>query len=180
MATIAASADATLVCIPGENFKQLCLESPEMAAEFEIKALGTKAGVGALLAHPRTRPLLTKTLDDEFSSENYHCGDLAEQYKAAFDAAPGADALNVLADAIYKRFIVTDTEELINMSAKATKGLKKHFDEPPPGGPPRDLWDATQKCISNNLRGNLQRFCVTPDYKKILEDFHVYAKAKKK
>ncbi|KAH8055254.1 hypothetical protein JL720_14366 [Aureococcus anophagefferens] len=82
-------ADATLVCIPGENFKQLCLESPEMAAEFEIKALGTKAGVGALLAHPRTRPLLTKTLDDEFSSENYHCWDLAEQYKAAFDTAPG-------------------------------------------------------------------------------------------
>ncbi|KAH8097921.1 hypothetical protein JL720_840 [Aureococcus anophagefferens] len=137
----------------------LCLESPEMAAEFEIKALGTKAGVGALLAHPRTRPLLTKTLDDEFSSENYHCWDLAEQYKAAFDTAPGADALNVLADAIYKRFIVTDTEELINMSAKATKGLKKHFDEPPPGGPPRDLWDGLQKCISNNLRGNLQRFC---------------------
>ena len=179
-ATIAASADATLVCIPGENFKQLCLESPEMAAEFEIKALGTKAGVGALLAHPRTRPLLTKTLDDEFSSENYHCWDLAEQYKAAFDTAPGADALNVLADAIYKRFIVTDTEELINMSAKATKGLKKHFDEPPAEGPPRDLWDGLQKCISNNLRGNLQRFCVTPDYKKILEDFHVYAKAKKK
>ena len=54
------------------------------------------------------------------------------------------------------------------MSAKATKGLKKHFDEPPPGGPPRDLWDGLQKCISNNLRGNLQRFCVTPDYKKIL------------
>ena len=59
------------------------------------------------------------------------------------------------------------------------KGLTKHFENPPPEGPPRDLFDGLQKCISNNLRGNLQRFCVTPEYKKALEDFHVYAKKKK-
>ena len=178
-ATVTAASDCSLICIPGDNFKQLCLESPEMAAEFEIKALGTKASVGAILAHPHTAPLLKKTLDTEFSSENYHCWDLVEQYKQAHDKGNPPDAQHVLADTIFKRFVVTDTEELINMSARALKGLTKHFENPPPEGPPRDLFDGLQKCIANNLRGNLQRFCVTPEYKKALDDFHVYAKKKK-
>ncbi|KAH8069595.1 hypothetical protein JL720_11892 [Aureococcus anophagefferens] len=133
------------------------------------------------------RPAAIALFTSVFEIHTYGPGDAIAKEGQAGDSSlqgrlrhgAGADALNVLADAIYKRFIVTDTEELINMSAKATKGLKKHFDEPPPGGPPRDLWDGLQKCISNNLRGNLQRFCVTPDYAKIL-GLHAHAKAKKR
>ena len=181
-ASVKAAADTTLACIPGESFAALCLSSPEMAAEFEIKALGTKASVGALLCHPRTAPLLKAFLDAEFSSENYHAWDLVEQFRATAYAGGGGDPAKLQADAqaIYGRYFANDAEELINMSAKATRALKKHFDAPPPDGPPSDLFEPAQKCISNNLRGNLQRFCVTPDYKTLLDDFGIYKKAGKK
>ena len=94
------------------------------------------------------------------------------------------------AAAIYKRFITTDTEELINLSAKVAKGLKTYFDAasgdmPPaepgkPPGPTKGIFDGVLKCIDQNLRGTLQTFCVTPAYKEVLEDFAIYTPRSKR
>ncbi|KAK7240535.1 hypothetical protein SO694_00057011 [Aureococcus anophagefferens] len=111
----------SLARVRGSNFQSLCLQSPSVAAEFEIKALGTKASVGALLLHPSTAPLLKKTLDDEFSSENYHCWGMVEEYRGKIDTGAPAAETYALAKQIRDRFITTDTEELINISAKADK-----------------------------------------------------------
>ena len=183
-ATVTAKGATSLARVNGGNFRKLCLQSPSVAAEFEIKALGNKASVGALLLHPSTGPLLKKTLDAEFSSENYHCWEMVNDYRALFagDApAPPADQ-HALAKKINDRFITTSTEELINLSAKATKSLKTYFDavdEADPK-PTADLFDPVLKCISNNLRGNLQRFCVTPEYKAALAEFSTYSPRSKK
>ena len=86
-----------------------------------------------------------------------------------------------LADAIYKRFITTDTEEQINISAKVTKGLKEYFEHHERGnGPDKELFEGVLKCISNNLKGTLQRFCVTAEYKAILSDFAIYTPRSKR
>ena len=175
-ATVTATAPTSLARVRGSNFQSLCLQSPSVAAEFEIKALGTKASVGALLLHPSTAPLLKKTLDDEFSSENYHCWGMVEEYRGKIDTGAPAAETYALAKQIRDRFITTDTEELINISAKADKHVKKYFADVDEGDPkpPRDLYDPVLKCISNNLRGNLQRFCVTKEYKAVLASFDTY------
>ena len=125
---------------------------------------------------PSTAPLLKKTLDDEFSSENYHCWGMVEEYRGKIDTGAPAAETYALAKQIRDRFITTDTEELINISAKADKHVKKYFADVDEGDPkpPRDLYDPVLKCISNNLRGNLQRFCVTKEYKAVLASFDTY------
>ena len=61
-----------------------------------------------------------------------------------------------------------------------TRALKTYFDGAKPADrPPVSVFDGTQKCISNNLKGNLQRFCVTADYKKFLGELNVYKKGRK-
>ena len=95
--------------------------------------------------------------------------------RPAAAARPAAETY-ALAKQIRDRFITTDTEELINISAKADKHVKKYFADVDEGDPkpPRDLYDPVLKCISNNLRGNLQRFCVTKEYKAVLASFDTY------
>lgn len=178
-ATITAGENTTLACIPGETFRTLCLTSPSIAAEFEIKALGSKAGIGALLTHPRTCDLLKKSLDAEFASENYRCWLDMEDYKVSH--AMGADKKDLYAKAnkIYADFIITTTDDQVNLSGKVTKVLKKYFGDISgtdfhPDPPPIDLFEGAAKCINNNLRGNLQRFCTTDDYKAVLAELAVY------
>ncbi|KAH8096124.1 cAMP-dependent protein kinase regulator [Aureococcus anophagefferens] len=182
-ATVAAKGNTTIACIPGETFRTLCLTSPSVAAEFEIKALGAKASIGALLTHPRTAPLLKKTLDDEFASENYRFWLDAEDYKS--NHAMGGDPKDLWAqvDKIYATYVTTTTDEQINLSGKATKILKKYFDEAAkPGGrdapPARDVFDGSEKCVNNNLKGNVQRFCKTQGYVDFIAELAVYTPRK--
>ncbi|KAK7242888.1 cAMP-dependent protein kinase regulator [Aureococcus anophagefferens] len=121
--------NTTIACIPGETFRTLCLTSPSVAAEFEIKALGAKASIGALLTRS-DRAAAEKTLDDEFASENYRFWLDAEDYKS--NHAMGGDPKDLWAqvDKIYATYVTTTTtDEQINLSGKATKILKKYFDE---------------------------------------------------
>ena len=60
-ATITARGNTTIACIPGETFRTLCLTSASVAAEFEIKALGAKASIGALLTHLAANDALAKS-----------------------------------------------------------------------------------------------------------------------
>jgi CRP-like cAMP-binding protein len=182
-ATVAAKGNTTIACIPGETFRTLCLTSPSVAAEFEIKALGAKASIGALLTHPRTAPLLKKTLDDEFASENYRFWLEAEDYKS--NHAMGGDPKELWAqvDKIYATYVTTTTDEQINLSGKATKILKKYFEEAAkPGGrdapPARDVFDGSEKCVNNNLKGNVQRFCKTQGYVDFIAELAVYTPRK--
>ncbi|KAK7232738.1 hypothetical protein SO694_00037159 [Aureococcus anophagefferens] len=81
---------------------------------------------------------------------------------------------------IYKKWIDTTTDDQVNLSGKVTRALKTYFDGAKPADrPPVSVFDGTQKRISNNLKGNLQRFCVTADYKKFLGELNVYKKGRK-
>lgn len=178
-AAVKAIGATILARISGANFKKLCLGSPSVAAEFEIKALGSKASVGAMLVHPRTAPLLKASLDKELATENYECWDAIEAFRSAAETAAD-DALAAQALGIYKKWIDTTTDDQVNLSGKVTRALKTYFDGAKPADrPPVSVFDGTQKCISNNLKGNLQRFCVTADYKKFLGELNVYKKGRK-
>lgn len=177
-ASVNAVSGTTIARISGNLFKKLCLDSPSVSSEFEIKALGSKASVGALLIHPKTAPLLKASLDKELATENYLCWIDIENFKAMFGQASDAD-LAAEAERVYKKWIDTTTDDQVNLSGKVTKALTNYFASPAPC-PPRAIYDGTQKCIANNLKGNLQRFCVTPDYKAFLAELAVYSGRKKK
>ncbi|KAH8070747.1 hypothetical protein JL721_4864 [Aureococcus anophagefferens] len=126
-AAVKARGATILARISGANFKKLCLGSPSVAAEFEIKALGTKASVGAMLVHPRTAPLLKASLDKELATENYECWDAIEAFRFAAETAAD-DKLAEQALAIYKKWIDTTTDDQVNLSGKVTRALKTYFD----------------------------------------------------
>ncbi|KAH8069856.1 hypothetical protein JL720_11856 [Aureococcus anophagefferens] len=126
-AAVKARGATILARISGANFKKLCLGSPSVAAEFEIKALGTKASVGAMLVHPRTAPLLKASLDKELATENDECWDAIEAFRFAAETAAD-DKLAEQALAIYKKWIDTTTDDQVNLSGKVTRALKTYFD----------------------------------------------------
>ena len=184
-ATVKVKGNTTIACIPGETFRTLCLTSPSVAAEFEIKALGNKAGLGALLTHPRTGPLLKKTLDDEFASENYRCWLDIEDYKTNHAMGKPPPELFAQAKTIYEAYVTTSTEDQVNLSGKVMKNLKKYFDEAGKKEthdepPPRDLWDGATKSIDHQLKGNIQRFCKTQGYLDFIQELSVYTPRRKR
>ncbi|EGB03131.1 hypothetical protein AURANDRAFT_68271 [Aureococcus anophagefferens] len=220
-AAVKARGATILARISGANFKKLCLGSPSVAAEFEIKALGTKASVGAMLVHPRTAPLLKASLDKELATENYECWDAIEAFRFAAETAAD-DKLAEQALAIYKKWIDTTTDDQVNLSGKVTRALKTYFDgaklcriqplvksksirltfgridfsrraleakpkssrrncrtRSPLTGRRSPYSTARRSALSNNLKGNLQRFCVTAEYKAFLGELNVYKKGRK-
>ncbi|KAH8051542.1 hypothetical protein JL722_10717 [Aureococcus anophagefferens] len=134
-AAVKAIGATILARISGANFKKLCLGSPSVAAEFEIKALGSKASVGAMLVHPRTAPLLKASLDKELATENYECWDAIEAFRSAAETAAD-DALAAQALGIYKKWIDTTTDDQVNLSGKVTRALKTYFDGAKPADRP--------------------------------------------
>ncbi|KAH8076200.1 cAMP-dependent protein kinase regulator [Aureococcus anophagefferens] len=121
--------------------------------------------------------------DVHFASENYRFWLDAEDYKS--NHAMGGDPKDLWAqvDKIYATYVTTTTDEQINLSGKATKILKKYFDEAAkPGGrdapPARDVFDGSEKCVNNNLKGNVQRFCKTQGYVDFIAELAVYTPRK--
>jgi len=200
MATVVAKCTSACVRIRGSRFREFFLADAAVAAEFELKALHTRASVESVVSHPRTATLFRAVCADMCQVENFdafaaittfhrrlranRARSLRRTRRASDFALVRSEdepllktASSRLAQARRLNRLFFDPQTAgqgqVTISAKATMMLAKKLRDDG-GDVGTETFQKAGKEIAENLKDPLRKFVQSQDYRAVLRDVGAY------